>query len=63
MSKRTTAPDLTPRIRTGPKLRPRYCTFCGVKCEGAREARGHCKDRGTGKGEGTVLPFTGKKKK
>ncbi len=51
------------KTRTGPKLRPRYCTFCGVKCAGAREARGHCRDRGKGTGTDTVPPFTGKKKK
>lgn len=32
-----------PRIRTGPKLRSRYCPYCGAKCEGARAARNHHK--------------------
>ena len=50
----TTSTTRTTPTRTGPKLRPRYCTFCGTKCEGARQARGHCngKAKGTGKGEG-----------
>lgn len=39
------------KTRTGPKLRPRYCTVCGVKCEGARVAAGHCRGGG-GKGKG-----------
>jgi len=39
------------KTRTGPKLRPRYCTFCGTKCEGARAARTHCKGKGKGKGK------------
>lgn len=39
--------QLKPKARTGPKLRPRYCTICGVKCEGARQAREHCKGRTT----------------
>ena len=33
--------------RPGPKLRPRYCTFCGTKCEGAVVAANHCKGKGT----------------
>jgi hypothetical protein len=52
MSKRTTVSPRTTRTRTGPKLRPRYCTFCGTKCEGARQAQRHCRKVGVGKGKG-----------
>lgn len=42
--------------RTGPKLRTRYCTFCGAKCEGARVAKAHCKGKGKGKADKSATP-------
>ena len=49
-------PTANPPTRTGPKLRPRYCSLCGTKCEGAVVAANHCKGKGMrpvrGKGRG-----------